>query len=211
MTRQRRGLPALVVGLLLGLVLGGAGAAVAAPPSTKAIKKIVTKQVKKLAPTLTVARAGNADALGGAPASAYLKTSGVRLDGTATSGDLTITSSSSFSTVLTKAVTVPTDGYVLASATLTAFKGGAPGGTSIVDYGLALDGTPLTTDGGYHSMVTTDAVFQASGAISSVVAVTAGTHTFTLLVRDQGTGSSLRGRDLSLVFAPSGSGPVLPY
>ena len=135
----------------------------------------------------------------------------MRLDGTATSGDITITASSTFSTVLTKAVTAPTDGYVLVSATLTAFKGGAAGGTSILDYGLGLDGTPLTTDGGYHSIVTTDSVFQGSGAISAVVAVTAGTHTFTLLVRDQGTGSSIRGRDLSLIFAPSGSAPILPY
>jgi len=211
MTRQRRGAPALVIGLVVGLLLGGTGAAVADAPTGKAIKKIVTKQVKKLAPSLSVARSGNADALGGAPASAYLRTTGVRADGTATSGDITITASSTFTTVLTKAISVPTDGYVYVTATLTAFKGGAAGGTSILDYGLALDGTPLTTDGGYHSVVTTDLVFEGSGAVTAVVAVTAGSHTFALQVRDQGTGSSIRGRDLSMIFTPSGSAPVLPY
>jgi len=211
MTRQRRGLRTLVIGLLLGLVLGGAGVAVAAPPTTKTIKKIVTKQVKKLAPKLTVAQAGNADALGGAPASAYLKTSGTRADGVATSGDLDITAGA-FTTILSKSITAPSDGYFFVVASLTgSLLNLTPGAHGILDYGLAVDGAALTTDASYHALVTYAEAFQESGAISAVVPVSAGQHTITLQVREQGAGTKVLGRDLSALFVPTGSAPVLPY
>lgn len=207
MTRQPRGGALLAIGLALGLTIGS-GVAVAAPLTEAAVKKIVKKQVKKAAPSLTV---GNADKLGGAPPSAYLKTAGVRIDGVATSGDIALTPSGTFTTVLTKTVTAPTDGYVQITASLSTLKGGGPGGTSAVDYNLMVDGTPLTTDTEYHSIVTNDTIYLNSGSISAVVAVTKGSHTFALRVREQGIGSTLRGRDLSIVFAPTGSAPVLPY
>ena len=209
MTRQRCGLPALVIGLLLGLVLGGAGAAVAAPPTAKAIKKIVTKQVKKLSPSLSVARAGNADALGGAPASAYLKTSGIRADGVATSADVDVITSPVI--LLSKTFTAPTDGFVFAIATLSGRQKSTTGGYGLLAYTLVLDGTPLTPDSQYHQLVTHDENFGDNGAVSAVVPVTAGSHTLGLRVFENGAGTVVTGRDLSLIFTPSGSAPVLPY
>src|SRR3954452_5115305 len=118
MTRQRRRVATLFIGIVLALVLGGTVAAAGAPPTAKAIKKIVTKQVKKLAPSLSVASAGNANALGGQPASAYLQATGVRADGVATSGDLDF-NTPTFTTILSKSITAPTAGYVFLVATLS--------------------------------------------------------------------------------------------
>jgi hypothetical protein len=202
----------LAIGILaIGVVLGNAMAAVAGPPTQKAIKKIVNKQVKKLAPRLSVARAGNADALGGAPASAYLPKSGVRADGIATSSDLTISGSSTFAPILTKTFTAPADGYIFVVATLSSRRDGGATSTSILRYSLVLDGAPITTDADYHTIVTDDATFRGSGAVSAVLPVSAGPHTVALQANDEGVGSIVTGRDLSMIFTPSGSAPVLPY
>ncbi len=209
MTRQRRRLPALVIGLVLGLALGGTAATAAGPPSAKAVKKIVTKQVKKLAPTLSVAHAGNADALGGVPASAYLKTSGVRADGVATSANLDVTTGPVI--LLSKTFVAPTDGFVFAMATLSGRQKSAVGGYGLLRYTLVLDGTPLTPDTDYHQLVTHDENFGDSGAVTAVVPVTAGSHTIGLQVFENGAGTIVTGRELSLIFAPNGSAPVLPY
>jgi hypothetical protein len=57
--------------LALALVLGGT--AVAATKSVHGDKAADVKLIKKLAPTLSVKKAKNADKLGGAPASAYAR------------------------------------------------------------------------------------------------------------------------------------------
>ncbi len=73
---MRRPSPGITVAAL-ALVVALAGTAIAGPstltkPVTKrTVKKIASKQIKKLAPGLSVARAGDADALGGQPPSAY--------------------------------------------------------------------------------------------------------------------------------------------
>ena len=73
---MRRPSPAITVAAL-ALVVALAGTAIAGPgtltkPVTKpVVKKIASKQIKKLAPGLSVATAGDADALGGQPPSAY--------------------------------------------------------------------------------------------------------------------------------------------
>ena len=210
MTRQRsRGVPTLVIGLVLGLALGGTAATAAGPPSAKAIKKIVTKQVKKLAPTLKVAHAANTDALGGAPASAYLRTSGVRADGVATSADVDVTTGPV--TLLSKTFVAPTDGFVFVVATLYGTQKSTVSGYGLLSYTIVLDATPVTPDGQYHWLVTHDENFGASGAVSAVLPVAAGSHTVGLQVFENGAGTVVRGRDLSMIFTPSGSAPVLPY
>jgi len=208
MTRQRRGLRTLVIGLLLGLVLGGAGVAVAAPPTTKTIKKIVTKQVKKLAPKLTVGNATNAAALGGVPASSYVQRSGIRADGVATSADVDVTTGPV--TLLSKSVAAPTDGYLFVVATLSG-RQKVVSAYGLLSYKLMLDGTPLTPDTAYHQLVTHDENFGDSGAVSAVVAVSAGSHTVALQVAEIGAGTTVTGRDLSVLFTPSGSAQTLPY
>jgi hypothetical protein len=215
--------PAVMIATLgLIVAMSGAAGAAAAPLTEKAVKKIARSQVTKLAPTLSVARAKTADdaahaasadnaaALGGAPASAYLLRSGTRADGVATSADIPLTTGP-FATILTKTVTVPTDGYVFVIGTLSATWAGAPGATSLVQYGLTSDGSSVTTDAGYHGFWLTNAIQTGSGALSAVIPVTAGPHTFALTARDQGGGSTVSGRDLSLMFTPSGSGSVQPY
>jgi hypothetical protein len=209
MNRQRRGLPLLVIGLLVGLALGGAGTAVAGPPTTKTVKKIVAKQVKKLAPKLSVARADDAAALGGAPASAYVRTSGVRADGVATSADIDVTTGPVV--LLSKTVVAPTDGFVFAVATLSGHQKSTTGGYGLLAFKLVLDGTPLTPDTMYHQLVTHDENFGDNGSVSAVVPVSAGPHTIALQVFENGAGTVVNGRDLSIIFTPSGSAPVLPY
>ncbi len=72
MKQRTKSLPVLVVVAVLALILGSIGTAVAAPAVTKSkVKKIATKIVNKMAPTLTV---GNATNLNGQPASTYLTT-----------------------------------------------------------------------------------------------------------------------------------------
>jgi hypothetical protein len=205
---QRTWLAAVLVASTLAL---SGGTAVAAGPLTeKAVKKIAKSQVKKLAPRLSVAKAKNADALGGRPASAYLQKSGVRADGVAASSNIDITFDSP-SAILSKTLNAPQDGYLFIVGTLSAYRDVGEGTISIVQYQLALDGTPLTTDGAYHGFWLSNDVPWQSGAISSVVPVAAGTHTISLLANDDGGGAQVRGRDLSILFTPTGSASVLPY
>jgi len=68
------GVIALAVGLV-GTAIAGTDALDRAISKSK-VKKIANKQINKAAPGLTV---GNAQALGGQPASAYVSSSGVRL------------------------------------------------------------------------------------------------------------------------------------
>ena len=99
---------------VLALVAAFAGTAIAGPDAisnkvTKSkVKTIAKKQINKAAPGLSVAeakKAGNAERLGGDPASAYLKGTGVRF--------VRINSDGTINTALSKGVTqanVTTDG-----------------------------------------------------------------------------------------------------
>ena len=76
-TRTVPSVPLLVLVAVAALVLGSFGTATAAGLTTKQVKKIAAKVVKKKAKTLTVASATNATNLAGKPASAYLDQSQV--------------------------------------------------------------------------------------------------------------------------------------
>jgi hypothetical protein len=206
---HRRTSYVVIAVLALTLVLSTGAAAVAAPLTEKAVKKIAKAQVKKLAPKLSVAKAKNADALGGVPASSYLLKSGSRADGVATSADIDVTTGPF--TLLSKAFTAPTDGYVFVTATLYGTQKSTVGGYGLLGYKIVVDGTPLTPDNSYHQLVTHDENFGDNGAVSAVVPVASGPHTVALEVFENGAGTVVRGRDLSLIFTPSGSAPVLPY
>jgi hypothetical protein len=66
---------ALVLVGVLALILGSLGTAVAGPALTKKnVRKIAAKVVRKSAPTLSVARAGDAANLAGQPPSSYFNT-----------------------------------------------------------------------------------------------------------------------------------------
>jgi hypothetical protein len=208
--------PALVIAVLaLAFAMGGGVLALANSGGNKVIKKIAQREIKRLAPGLSVAHAesagtaANAQALGGSPASAFLPSGAVRADAAATSADLDVTSAS-FTNILSKTFTATSDGFVFAVATLTARQKSSPA-VGILEYNLAADGNALTTDAGYHSVVTTDNTFLASGAVSAVIPVSAGQHTIAIQAREQGGGTVIRGRDLSLLFTPNGSAPVIPY
>jgi hypothetical protein len=196
----------LALGLVLGLALGSTTGAVAGSLGPAAVKKLVKKQVAKLAPTLSV---GDAARLGGTPASGYVLKSGVRADGVATSADIDVTTGPVV--LLSKSLTAPTDGYVFAVATLSGRQKSSGGGYGLLQYRLEIDGTPVTPDAQYHQLVTHDENFGADGAVSAVLPVTAGTHTIGLLVSENGAGTTVTGRDLSLLFTPSGSAATLPY
>jgi len=48
-------------------------------------------------------------------------------------------------------------------------------------------------------------------ARGAVVAVGAGAHTVSLQAREVGTGDFILGRDISVIFVPSGSGSAAPF
>lgn len=73
MKQRTSSLPMVVIIAVIALVLGSIGTSVAAPALTKGkVKKIATKVIKKQAPKLTVASAGNATNLNGKPSTTYL-------------------------------------------------------------------------------------------------------------------------------------------
>ena len=80
-TLAKRPSPIFIVAVL-ALAVGMVGTAIAGTDtldraiSKSKVKKIATKQINKAAPDLTV---GNANALGGQPASAFVNSNGVRL------------------------------------------------------------------------------------------------------------------------------------
>ena len=84
MNKRSSSLPVVVLVAVVALVLGSLGTAVAGPALTSGkVKKIAAKVVKKKAPKLSVASAGNATNLAGKPASSYLNSATVYTSTTA--------------------------------------------------------------------------------------------------------------------------------
>jgi hypothetical protein len=219
------------------LVLGIVGSAVAGTDglntkvTTAKVKRIAKKQANKVlnqkAAGLSVAKAVNADnatnatnatnaanaaALGGVGAAGYLKTGDVRADGFASSTDIDDFTTPTFTAIAEKAFTAPVNGFAYVTASLSAEDDNSFAGTGDIFFRLQLDATPVTDDVFYHELATDGAsVVGATGAVTDVVPVTAGAHTLALTAREVGTGSFIVGRDISVLFVPTGSGSAIPH
>jgi hypothetical protein len=135
----------------------------------------------------------------------------VRLFGKAESADIA-NPGTSFADVISQTITAPQAGFVFIVATISAEDDSDFANGGYLEYLLALDGTRLTNQDGYHQLATSGVtVAGASGAVSAVVPVSAGSHTVSLQAKEIGTGSYVRGRDISVMFAPKGSGTTPPF
>jgi hypothetical protein len=106
-----------------------------------------------------------------------------------------------FAPVLSKAFTAPTNGVLYITGTIGGVDDTTVGGVGRLLYRLRLDETPLTSYVAAHglSFVST----YDSGAVTGVVPVTKGAHTVHLETRENGSGSYIHGREISVLFVPN--------
>jgi hypothetical protein len=207
--------PALVISIVALIVaIGGGTYAIAI--SGKQTKKIVNKQIKKKAPNLTVKRADvadNAKNLGQKPASAFLRSNGVRADGAGSTSPIDNFTTPTYTNLVSKTFSAPTKGFIELTGTISTEDDGSIPGNGFLLYRLVVDGTPLSNNDFAHGISTNAAggVLQGSGAVTAVVAVSGGSHTVNLQAREVGTGDFVEGRELSSVFTPAGTAPTIPF
>jgi hypothetical protein len=157
--------------------------------------------------------ADNATNLGGSPASAFMSSAGVRVDGAADSADIDNFTSPTYTNIIAKTITAPSNGFLMVIGTLSAEDDASIAGPGQLEYRLALDGTGLTSDTFYHEITSDNStnVRGGSGAVSAVVPVSAGSHTVSLQAREEQTGDYIFGRDVSILFTPNGSASPVPF
>jgi hypothetical protein len=110
--------------------------------------------------------------------------------------------SASFTPVVSKTFTAPTNGVLYITGAIQAADYSSPGSGSLY-YRLRLDSTPLTTGAFAHELrFEVDGV--ESGAVTGVVPVTKGAHTVHLDALAYNSLGSIRGRELSVLFVPNG-------
>jgi hypothetical protein len=207
--------PAMVLAAI-ALVLAMAGTAIAGPNAisskiTKSkVKQIAKKQIKKAAPNLSVQ---NADQLGGVPAADYMKGTDIRADGNASSTPIDNFTTGTFTSILDKSFNAPRAGFAYVTASLSTEDDVSFAGPGDLLYRLTLDGTALESNAFAHEAASSAAnnVPAASGAVTAVVPITAGAHTFSLQAREDGTGDFIESRQLSVLSStPTGSAATIP-
>jgi hypothetical protein len=156
--------------------------------------------------------AGNATTVGGKPASAFTASGDVLASGAASSADIDNFASATFTPVASTTFTAPRSGFVFIVGSLSAQEDITLPGSGNVGYRLRLDATGLTSDTQYHQINNpVGATGGDSGATTAVVPVTAGQHTAYLDAIEIGGGSFITGRDVSVMFAPSGNASTIPF
>ncbi|WP_372730036.1 hypothetical protein, partial [Nocardioides sp.] len=102
-----------------------------------------------------------------------------------------------FTALISTTFTVPDDGVLHVTGSLSAEDDFSLDGLGRLGYRLSLDGTGLWPGADSHQLAYAGAGEGDSGAVTSVVPVTAGEHTVSLDARELGTGSFLYGREIS--------------
>ena len=115
-----------------------------------------------------------------------------------------------FTPLTSTSFTAPSDGVLHITGTLSAEDDGSLAGDGRLLYRLRLDATPLTSEVFAHELDYPGSGAGDSGAATGVVPVTAGPHTVHLDGREFGTGSFITGREVSVIFVPTGSGFTPP-
>jgi hypothetical protein len=159
------------------------------------------------------ASAANADKLDNLDSTAFLGLGDARADGTASSTDIDNFVTTTYTNISSVSLTAPKAGFVFIVGTLSSEDDNSFAGAGSLFYRLAVDGTGLSNDLFYHQIASdeTTGITGASGAASAVVAVAAGAHTVSLQARESGTGDFILGRDISVIFVPTGSGSTPPF
>ena len=208
---------AMIVGML-ALVLALSGTAIAFDPTKANVKRVAKKQAKAVFNSMIGgATAGNADSLGGSPATDYAKktdlpAAGVRADGNIETLPIDNFTSVAFTSIVSKDLTAPSPGFLFLVGNVSAEDDIDIDGENQLSARLRLDGQGITEQvGGYES--SSGAANDNGGntaSMSAVVPVTAGAHTVHLDARELGFGSFIRNRDISALFVPTGSGVTPP-
>jgi hypothetical protein len=141
----------------------------------------------------------------------YLNLNEVRAFGNVSDADQDDFTANSMTSVISKTFTVPRNGLLVINGSISAADDGSLAGNGELWFSLRLDGTAVSDDpfpytlayGGESSSGNT-------GAASAVIPVTAGTHTVHLDARDDGAGSYIYHKDISVLFVRSGSGVTIP-
>lgn len=220
--RKHKPTPALIISLIaLSVALGGtAYAAVSIPKNsigTKQLKNKAVTQAKLANGSVRSTKIKNgavtASKLSSSAASAFLGAADVRADGAASSEPIADFTSSTFTPIVSKTFTAPESGYALIIGTLSTEGDCADGPTGRLFYTLALGGTVLAADDEHEADSSCGSdVPGASGAVTDVVPVSAGTHTVSLDAQESaGDSDYIEDEEISVLFVPNGSGPSIPY
>jgi hypothetical protein len=151
--------------------------------------------------------ATNSNALGGTPASGFLKTADIRVDGAVTDTYLFPFTSTAFTSIQSKSFTAPSDGFLFIVGSVSWESSTDP---ASMQFRLRLDSTPITSDPFAYMADVEGTESQESGSASAVVPVTAGAHTVHLDAAMFAGQAFIIGRDVSILFAKSGSGVTPP-
>jgi hypothetical protein len=159
----------------------------------------------------------NADTVDGRNGTTLLANNQVRADGTQTSSFIQDFTAASFTSIASKTISAPSNGFVMITGSVSAEEDCSLSGTGNLFYGLSVDGTPVTADPGPYELsypvqcaTGTEINVGDSGAATAVVAVNAGTHTISLNAFEQGAGSFIYGRSVTSIFVPTGSADATP-
>ena len=206
----------------LGLVLGAAALTVSLGVPSEAAKLINGSKLKNNSVTSQKIKNNNLtgkdvknDSLTGADIKESTLTGLLRPGDVAAFGNASDTfiddfTSGAFTPLLSTTFDAPTDGVLHITGAVSAEDDGSLAGDARLLYRLRLDATPLTSEIFAHELDYPGSGAGASGAATGVVPVTAGSHTVHLDGQEIGTGSFITGREVSVIFLPTGSGFTPP-
>ena len=122
------------------------------------------------------------------------------------------TLTTTYASAISRTITCPTAGYVLAIATAQANISHTTGSSSYIEMGVNDVGTtlPLTQDVGYQiPSGSPSGTYTSVSTVHGVFSVTAGVKTFHLVAREgSSTTGSFNDKNLSLIFIPTAYGAV---
>ncbi|MEQ6902286.1 hypothetical protein [Nocardioides sp. YIM 152588] len=103
-------------------------------------------------------------------------------------------------------------GYLAITGTVGTEDDASLAGAGKLRYQLKVDGKFVLSNGAGYEITHTDAGSASAwaGAITAVVPVKARFHKVQLMAREQGTGTFIYTRELSIVYTPQGSGKAIP-
>ncbi len=206
----------------LGLVLGAAALTVSLGVPSEAAKLINGNKLKNNSVTSQKIKNNNLtgqdvknDSLTGADVQESSLAGLLRPGDVAAFGDAEDTpiddfTAGAFTPLVSTTFDAPTDGVLHITGAVSAEDDISLAGTGLLAYRLRLDGTPLTSELFAHELDYPGDGEADSGATTGVVPVTAGTHTVHLDGSELGNGSFIWGREVSVIFLPTGSGFTPP-
>jgi hypothetical protein len=141
----------------------------------------------------------------------YLNLNEVRAFGNVSDADQDDFTATSMTSVISKTFTVPRNGFLFINGSISAADDLSLAGNGQLWFSLRLDGTAVSDDPfPYDLEYGGESGTGDTGAASAVVPVTAGTHTVHLDARDDGAGSFIYHKDISVLYVRSGSGVTIP-